>query len=139
MSEPSTSPLPYRVSYSEHVRNQLLDLISRARDAGLGQQALAAVKEIDKRLRIYPQFGQPLRDLKLKPSQLWIATVPPVDREVRPERGKAPRDGVYPILSDVRAPPRTVVCGGHLPRYPQGEDPAKVFVEPVADYIIVVK
>src|SRR2546422_6065580 len=77
MSEP-TSPLPYRVAYSGRVRHKLQTLVARAKARGLGQQLLAAVKEIDHHLRIYPQFGQPLRDLKLEPAQLWIGVVPPL-------------------------------------------------------------
>jgi hypothetical protein len=78
MSEPPSSARPYRVSYSEHVRQELLELIARARSRGLGRQVLEAVKEIDRRLHVYPQFGEPLRDLKLEPAQLWFATVPPL-------------------------------------------------------------
>jgi hypothetical protein len=78
MSESSGSPEPYRVSYSEQVRIELRDLISRARGRGLAPQVLAAAREIDKRLHIYPQFGQPLRDLKLEPAQLWVGVVPPL-------------------------------------------------------------
>jgi hypothetical protein len=78
MTESSSKPAPYRVSYSRHVREELRSLVSRANQRGLGPQVLAAVRTIDERLRIYPQFGQPLYDLKLEPAQLWIATVPPV-------------------------------------------------------------
>lgn len=45
---------------------------------GFGPQFLSAVKEIDQRLRLYPQFGQPLCDLKLEPAQIWIGVVPPL-------------------------------------------------------------
>ena len=53
-------------------------LISRARDRGLVPQLRAAIKEIDRRLHLYPQFGQPLRDLELKPLQLWLGVVAPL-------------------------------------------------------------
>ena len=53
-------------------------LVARARDRGLGSHVLAAVREPDRRLRVYPQFGQPLRDLRLEPAQVWIAVVPPL-------------------------------------------------------------
>jgi hypothetical protein len=46
--------------------------------SGLGQQALNAVKQIDARLRIFPQFGEPLCDLKTAGETLWIGTVPPL-------------------------------------------------------------
>jgi hypothetical protein len=78
MSEPSGAPAPYRVVYSELVRSELRNLIARAKGRGRAPQVLAAVKEIDDRLRVYPQFGQPLRDLQLKPAQLWMGCVSPL-------------------------------------------------------------
>ena len=78
MSEPSASPVPYRVAYSEHARLEVRNLIARAQNRGLGREVIAALREMDARLRISPQFGDPLRDLKLKPAQLWIACLPPL-------------------------------------------------------------
>jgi hypothetical protein len=78
MSESPDSPEPYQVSYSGRVRNEHRGLITRAKDRGPAPQVIAAVKEIDKLLRIYPQFGQPLRDLKLESAQLWIGVVSPL-------------------------------------------------------------
>ena len=72
------NPVPYQVSYSGRVRDALRDLVTRARALGLDQQVLAAVREIDHRLQVYPQFGQPLRDLSVEPAQLWIGVVPPL-------------------------------------------------------------
>ena len=72
------SPVPYRVSYSERVRNELRALIIKAQDRGLGRQVLDAAKEMDRRLRIYPQFGQPLKDLTLESGQVWIGVVAPL-------------------------------------------------------------
>jgi hypothetical protein len=66
------------VSYSGRVRDELQELIDRAKDRGLARQVLDALKEIDYRLRVYPQFGEPLRNLTLRPVQLWIASVPPL-------------------------------------------------------------
>ncbi len=63
MSPPTGHPDPYHVSYSGQVRTELKELLIRAVSAGLGQQTLEAVKTIDYRLHIYPQFGDPLRDL----------------------------------------------------------------------------
>lgn len=78
MSEPTDGPTPYRVSYSEWVRNELRKLTARAPDRGLGNEVLAAVKEMDWRLHVYPQFGQPLQDLTLEPGQVWIGVVAPL-------------------------------------------------------------
>jgi hypothetical protein len=55
-----------------------LQLAARARTRGLGRQLIDAVKEIDRRLHIYPQFGDPLRDLESFPATLYIAVVPPI-------------------------------------------------------------
>jgi hypothetical protein len=76
MSDPL--PDPYHVAYSERVRNGVRALIRIAKARGLGEEVLAALKEIDRRLQVYPQFGEPLCNLKLEPAQLWIGTVPPL-------------------------------------------------------------
>jgi hypothetical protein len=78
VSEPSSGPVPYRVIYSEWVRKELKALAARAKARGLSGQFQDALRELDRRLHTYPQFGQPLRDLKLKPAQLWIGVVEPL-------------------------------------------------------------
>jgi hypothetical protein len=78
MSEPTGGPATYRVIYSEFVRGELLRLFDRAKARGLGRQVYDAVQAINDRLRIYPQFGEPLYDLKLEPGQVWLGTVPPL-------------------------------------------------------------
>jgi hypothetical protein len=66
------------VEYSERVRQRLLALADTARERGDGEEYLAALKEFDRRLRIFPQFGEPLVDLKKEPGQIWIGTVRPL-------------------------------------------------------------
>lgn len=78
MNDPVNSPSPYRVTYSGRVRDGLRDLMARARGLGLGPAVRAAILEIDRRLQIYPQFGQPLRDLAIEDAALWIGVVPPL-------------------------------------------------------------
>ena len=78
MSEPSDVPIPYRVVYSGRVRDALRELVARARESGHGPEVLAAAKEIDRRLRVYPQFGEPLVDLKQESGQVRVGTVPPL-------------------------------------------------------------
>ena len=53
-------------------------LLARADALGLRPTIAAAVREIDARLRVYPQFGQPLRDLATAGETLWIGTVGPL-------------------------------------------------------------
>jgi hypothetical protein len=72
------APTPYRVVYSERVRKALRGLIARAHEKGLGSQALGAAKEIDRRLRLYPQFGEPLVDLMQESGQVRLGTVGPL-------------------------------------------------------------
>lgn len=72
------NPVPYQVSYTGRVQDALKNLVVRARALGLEREVLAAIREIDRRLRIYPQFGQPLRNLLVGSAQLWVGTVPPL-------------------------------------------------------------
>jgi hypothetical protein len=78
MTDSASGPLPYQVSYSDHVRADLVRLAEAAKASGWFSQFLSALKEIENRLQIYPQFGQPLSNLKLEPAQLWIGVVPPL-------------------------------------------------------------
>ena len=78
MSQPSDSPGRYRVIYSEHVRQELRRLGARANQRGLGQQFLDTLRQIDSRLSVYPQFGEPLRDLRTEGETLWVGTVSPL-------------------------------------------------------------
>ena len=79
MSDPEFDPASrYRVSYSERVRIELRKLGAVAIHRKMGARFLAALKEIDDRLHIYPQFGEPLSDLTVTPLQSWIGTIPPL-------------------------------------------------------------
>jgi hypothetical protein len=69
---------PYRVVDSERVRQRLLALADVARERGDGEAFLAALREFDRRLRLYPQFGEPLTDLTREPGQVWIGIVRPL-------------------------------------------------------------
>lgn len=78
MNPAGEQPVTYRVIYSERVRQELRALLERAQARGIGRPVLDAVKGIDARLRVYPQFGQPLRDLATAGETLWIGVVEPV-------------------------------------------------------------
>lgn len=78
MSDAQANPVPYRVVYSALVRNDLKALLGRAKANGLGRQALDAVKKIDDLLHVYPQFGEPLRDLEALGATICMVTVPPL-------------------------------------------------------------
>jgi hypothetical protein len=66
----------YRVSYSERVLEEFAKLISRNPDRE--NIIRTAFREINRRLRIYPQFGEAKKDLSIEPAQLWIGSYPPL-------------------------------------------------------------
>jgi hypothetical protein len=66
-----SEPINYQVSYSQYVLNDLRDLLMRARRVGRGQEFLAAARQIHERLRVFPQFGEPLMDLTHESGQIW--------------------------------------------------------------------
>jgi len=72
---PENSVRPYRVSHPGLVRDELRKLIIRAGKAGNRTKVLEAVKQIDDRLRIYPQFGEPLRDFPISKQTLWVMAI----------------------------------------------------------------
>jgi hypothetical protein len=78
VSEPADTPIPYRVSYSQAAREAILAFGSRARASGQGTSFVGAVKELDRLLHLYPQFGEPLNDLALEAGQVYRASVPPL-------------------------------------------------------------
>ena len=80
MSTATSGPVPYRVAYSERVRQRLLALADVARERGDGEALLAAVKEFHRRLCLYPQFGEPLVDLTQESGQVWIGIIRPLAR-----------------------------------------------------------
>jgi hypothetical protein len=78
MSAPGESPAHYRVVYSGQVRTGLKELLARADALKVRPAIAAAVREIDARLGVYPQFGQPLRDLATKGETLWVGAFGPL-------------------------------------------------------------
>ena len=56
-------PAPYRLVYSEAVKRRLRELADAAFARGDGPAFTAALKEFDRRLRLYPQFGDQQLDL----------------------------------------------------------------------------
>jgi hypothetical protein len=78
VSTPKPAPEPYRVVYSERVRQRLLEFADMARERGDGEAFVAGLKEFHRRLCLYPQFGEPLIDLTQEPGQVWIGIVRPL-------------------------------------------------------------
>ena len=78
MSGPGDGPVPYRVSYSARARERLVELAAVARARGDGEAFVAALREFDHRLRVYPQFGDPLIDLLAEAGQVRLGAVPPL-------------------------------------------------------------
>jgi hypothetical protein len=99
VSADSSKPEPYRVVYSGRVRQRLLDMADVARSRSDGGDFLAALKEFDRRLRIYPQFGEQLVDLKQELGQVWIGFVRPLSMRYSVfENARIVNVGLYPVL-----------------------------------------
>jgi hypothetical protein len=77
MSEPE-GITPYRLEYAGRVHDEFAGLIARAKVHNRHRPLLAAARKMDYRLRVYPQFGQPLRDLAAGAGQEWLGVVPPL-------------------------------------------------------------
>jgi hypothetical protein len=69
---------PYRVSYSERVRQRLRALAAEATQRGDGTQFAAALTEFHRRLCIYPQFGDPILDLTSERGQIYNGIIRPL-------------------------------------------------------------
>jgi hypothetical protein len=69
-------------------------LAKRAAAAGHGPQVLAALKELYRILTIYPQRGEPLRDLKTVGQTIYTLSVPPLVEYAIDEEGRAVYIGV---------------------------------------------
>ena len=70
--------VPYRVIYSQWTQDHLRELGAQARVRGDTEAFLAALLEFDRRLHIYPQFGDPLIDLQEVVGHIRIGIVPPL-------------------------------------------------------------
>ena len=64
MSEPPPSAEPYRIDFAVVAVRALEGFRDRAIAAGRGRLFLDALKQVKRILRIYPQFGEPLRELR---------------------------------------------------------------------------
>ncbi len=73
-----SGPTPYRVIYSEYVRDRLGELADAAKARGDGPEFAAAYREFHRRLCLYPQFGDPLIDLRAEVGHVRLGTVPPL-------------------------------------------------------------
>lgn len=71
-------PVEYDVHYSDRVLEELDKLADKAIARGDGDAFEAALREFDRRLRIYPQFGEPFVDLQAVRGQVWNGFVPPI-------------------------------------------------------------
>jgi hypothetical protein len=77
VTDPTDSPAPTGWSIPRW-RAALREFAATAREAGNSPKAVAAVKELDRRLHVPPQFGEPIIDLTHEPGQVCIGTVPPL-------------------------------------------------------------
>ena len=78
MSVDTRGPALYHVTYSGRVRQRIIELAAEATARGDGEEFLAALVEIDRRLKVYPQFGDSLADLMIADGQVRLGAVSPL-------------------------------------------------------------
>ena len=78
MSVGEPAPTRYVVTYSDRVLDTLARLGREAKSRGDGAQFVDALREFHRRLHIYPQFGDPLTDLRASVGQTRLGIVPPL-------------------------------------------------------------
>jgi hypothetical protein len=87
------------VFYAGRVRERLLALADVTRDRGDDDEFIAALREFDRRLRVYPQFGDPLSDLTNDPGQIRIGIIQPLSmRYAVFEERREVSVGALPVL-----------------------------------------
>lgn len=92
--ETSEPPALYAVAYSALVVQRFREMAAIAAARGDGPTFTAALKEFDRLLRLYPQFGDPQADLAVGKGQIRLGIIRPVAMR-------------YGIREDLR----TVFCG----------------------------
>lgn len=70
--------VPYAVSYSQRVRESFTEMARRITNTYLLNWVYDSAKKIERRLQVYPQFGQPLRDLSVPNATLWYGIIEPL-------------------------------------------------------------
>ena len=79
MSDAPGGPVAeYAVSASGRVAERLGELYRLSVRRGDGAQFLAALAELERRLRIYPQFGDPLTDLTVGEGTVRVGIIRPL-------------------------------------------------------------
>jgi hypothetical protein len=68
----------YRVSWSERVQRRLAELAGEAARGGDQEAFAASLKEFDRRPHVYPQFGDPLRNLTFEKATLYNGILRPL-------------------------------------------------------------
>ena len=93
-------PTPlYTVTYTQRVLDGLVRLGRQARERGDGEQFVTALKEFHRRLCLYPQFGDPLNDLRRAVGYVRIGILPPLSmRYAVLEERRSVFVGAVPVL-----------------------------------------
>lgn len=68
----------YRLVYSPRVRELFIQLLVDADARGMGAEVRTAAVDLEHRLRVYPQFGEPYRDATASSAVMWVGFVGPL-------------------------------------------------------------
>lgn len=78
MATSSDPPAPYTVEYSGAALARLRLLARQAAERGDGPEFASALRELHRRLVLYPQFGDPIIDLTEGGGQVRVGIVRPL-------------------------------------------------------------
>ena len=89
----------YAISCSPRVRERLIELSRVSHERGDGAAFLAALVQFEARLRVYPQFGDPLADLGSVGGAIRIGVIRPLSmRYAVVEERRLVLPGALPVL-----------------------------------------
>ena len=104
MTAPQSRPAEYTLSCSDRTRHDLLRLSRESRARGDGDEFLVALREFEYRLRVYPQFGDPLMDLAHIQGVVRVGLIGPLSmRYVVAEEDRLVLLSALPILMPRRS------------------------------------
>jgi hypothetical protein len=108
---------PYQLVYSDAVKQRLRELSDAAFARGDGPAFTAALKEFDRLLRLYPQFGDPLSDLQVGAGQVRLGIIRPISMRYGVNEDKRiVFCATLPVLLPMDKPDASAGAGGDRPR-----------------------
>jgi hypothetical protein len=108
--ETNQTPTRYRVSISDRTSDRIIELARKAKLRGDGADFAASLLDFYDRLKVYPQFGDPIIDLLSEVGQVRVGIVRPIAmRYAVLEERKLVFVASLPVLFPLIAPSTDVI------------------------------